>query len=269
MKKYFLISLFAICFFSVKAQDTLYKKTGEKLVVKIVEVNDLQIKYKKIEFPDGPLIVTSKESITKIVYKKGETEAVKVPEIIYNNPNVKPKKLDPRANDYCRNFVSLNTFDLFFKSLSFGYERIFKGGEFSFKIPFSTGLYQLTGDTVDQFMVGYFSYFRKFSTGLEFYYYPGGQGKTKYFIGPAMDYTQFEFLYYDYSVPNFSNKTDVGINVGVFIQQGLIVQPSKHFNVSLHFGVGAERYDYMNNYYYGNDRIRVTVRGGINIGYKF
>ncbi|MCD6019482.1 MAG: hypothetical protein K0S53_2603 [Bacteroidetes bacterium] len=89
------LSLLCLLFsFSGKAQDTLFFKYKQKLVVIVKEVSPTEIQYKKLELPDGPMYIVSKNDIDKIVYKNGYTdvfkqapEEPKAPEsfVVYNN----------------------------------------------------------------------------------------------------------------------------------------------------------------------------------------
>lgn len=62
-------------------QDTLYFKNKTTVVVKIVEINSAQLKYKRFDNLDGPLFVTEKKDIEYVVYKTG------LREVFDANPN--------------------------------------------------------------------------------------------------------------------------------------------------------------------------------------
>jgi len=59
---------------TVKAQDKIYRKNGEVLKVKIVEVSSTEIKYRIFGEEDGPIYVLEKDRIQKIVYQNGRVE---------------------------------------------------------------------------------------------------------------------------------------------------------------------------------------------------
>jgi hypothetical protein len=74
-----LIICFIVSGFYAMAQDTIfYKKTGS-IVVIVKEVSQTEVQYKKLEMPDGPMYIISKNDIAKIVYKNGYTEEIKDP----------------------------------------------------------------------------------------------------------------------------------------------------------------------------------------------
>lgn len=79
MKKliFFCISLLLLTA-SLKAQDKIYRKNGQILKVKIIEVGTSEIRYKILDDHDGPIYVLEKDRIRKIVYANGTTEKLTV-----------------------------------------------------------------------------------------------------------------------------------------------------------------------------------------------
>ncbi|MDO8999819.1 MAG: hypothetical protein Q7W45_08645 [Bacteroidota bacterium] len=74
MKKLVFLCLFSIVSFFVKAQDMIVKKDGSIVKVKVIEIGEETIKYKKSDNPDGPTYSVSKSSLTSINYENGEVE---------------------------------------------------------------------------------------------------------------------------------------------------------------------------------------------------
>jgi len=70
---FFFIGLFLLNA-SLKAQDKIYRKNGEILKVKIIEISSSEIKYKIFGDNDGPIYVLEKDRIKKIVYENGKVE---------------------------------------------------------------------------------------------------------------------------------------------------------------------------------------------------
>lgn len=62
----------------VYAQDTIYKRTGEKIAAKIIEINIKDISYKRSDLIDGPLFVSNKNDIQKIKYANGITDTFEI-----------------------------------------------------------------------------------------------------------------------------------------------------------------------------------------------
>lgn len=59
---------------SLQAQDVIYKKNGQVLQTKVVELGTGEIKYRLADQPDGPIYVVEKESILKIIFQDGHVE---------------------------------------------------------------------------------------------------------------------------------------------------------------------------------------------------
>jgi hypothetical protein len=78
MKKSFLLLLVPILFgLSASAQDKIYKKKGEVLKVKILEVGLDEVKYHLFDQPNGPIYVIDKEQILKVEMENGKVETYK------------------------------------------------------------------------------------------------------------------------------------------------------------------------------------------------
>lgn len=59
---------------SLKAQDKIYRKNGQVLKVKVLEVSSTEIKYKIFGDENGPIYVLEKDRIKKIEYENGRIE---------------------------------------------------------------------------------------------------------------------------------------------------------------------------------------------------
>jgi hypothetical protein len=84
------LGLSVIYFTTIHAQDILTLKNGNELKVKVIEINDTEIKYKKFENLDGPSRVISKSEAFSIKYENGSKD------VFGNEPKVsETKKNDP------------------------------------------------------------------------------------------------------------------------------------------------------------------------------
>lgn len=70
---FFFISSFVLVI-SLSAQDKIYRKNGEVLKVKVLEVSSSEIKYRIFGDNDGPVYVLEKDRIKKIEYENGRVE---------------------------------------------------------------------------------------------------------------------------------------------------------------------------------------------------
>lgn len=87
-------TLFIILFltqFAIKAQDTIFRRDGQILSVKVMEVNIKELSYKRADLLDGPLFIINKDEIKQVKYFNGAvdvfTVAKKVEQVVvYSNP---------------------------------------------------------------------------------------------------------------------------------------------------------------------------------------
>ena len=74
MKKLFILALFVIGFVNVYAQDILQLKDGLKIEVKLIEVGESSIKYKRWDNLNGPSYTISITKVSSILYENGVLE---------------------------------------------------------------------------------------------------------------------------------------------------------------------------------------------------
>jgi hypothetical protein len=76
MKRYgLLLCVLLSSLYTLHAQDTLVKRNGERVLVKVLEVNLADIRYKRFANQDGPLYTLSKTEVDYIVYPNGIKES--------------------------------------------------------------------------------------------------------------------------------------------------------------------------------------------------
>jgi hypothetical protein len=97
---------------TVKAQDKIYRKNGEVLKVKILEVSSTEIKYKIFGDEDGPIYVLEKDRIQKIVYQNGRVEK---PTLDIKDPEL--------YADQLKKAIKVNFFSPLSGYLQLGYEK--------------------------------------------------------------------------------------------------------------------------------------------------
>ena len=70
--KYILLSiLFVFSSNIIKAQDTLTMRSGENILVKVIEVGTAEVKYKKLDNLNGPVFSMLKLDLLLIKYENG------------------------------------------------------------------------------------------------------------------------------------------------------------------------------------------------------
>ena len=77
MKKIIIVILISFFSNSSKAQDTLTMRTGENVIVKVIEVGTSEVKYKKLDNLNGPDFSILKSELSMIQYENGSKEVFK------------------------------------------------------------------------------------------------------------------------------------------------------------------------------------------------
>ncbi|MBA2611348.1 MAG: hypothetical protein H0U95_05200 [Bacteroidetes bacterium] len=112
-----LVTLFLsfIFFGAINAQDKILLKNGDELKVKVLEINETQVKFKNEDNLSGPTRIVSKEEIFSISYPNGvkdvfvsetkkENSSVKIitnPEIIIQQPPI-PNEFETDSSDFAK-----------------------------------------------------------------------------------------------------------------------------------------------------------------------
>lgn len=100
MKKIYLLLFFISITAATNAQDKIYKKGGEIVEVRIIEVGTDEIKYRVFNDQSGPMYSLDKDRIIKVIYENGRVETY------YNNLK-DPKLYDDQAKDAIKiNFLA-------------------------------------------------------------------------------------------------------------------------------------------------------------------
>ncbi len=74
MKKILFLSFLIFITKISLSQDTIFKNNGDKIRAKVMEINTEEIKYKRFDFPDGPLYIENKAAVTMIKYANGNKD---------------------------------------------------------------------------------------------------------------------------------------------------------------------------------------------------
>lgn len=77
--KFLLLSLFIFNGYTLKAQDIITLKNGEKIQGKILEIGLKEIKYKAFNNLEGPIITIKKSSVQEIIYENGTQTMINKP----------------------------------------------------------------------------------------------------------------------------------------------------------------------------------------------
>ncbi len=272
------------------AQDTLYRVDGRVSNVRIIEINSNQVKFRNPEGQGGPLFVLNKSEVVKVVYSDGrmerfnsESAAPMVQTNMYGNVWGDVPKPDPLRTNFKRRYVNLSVTDYFAGALTVGYEYFTKTGDYSLRVPVSIGFKTLgisgygIRETEYEGRQAYYRENKKFSTGFECYYYPYGQGKVRYYFGPAIEMGWFEYTdemrsnTFPYTI---TDKNQNGSFQSVLVHNGILFQPTPeiNFNISIGLGYCQSRFRHQDANGFetlSTKRSEFAARYGLTVGYKF
>ncbi|MEZ4938639.1 MAG: hypothetical protein R2799_13695 [Crocinitomicaceae bacterium] len=226
------------------SQEIIEMKSGDKLKVKIIEDLDVKIRYRKFKEPDGPIYVVYKKEITSITFEDGKVVQLTQNNLQNNDMNIdegqqitgpeaevlRIKEKSKIFNDK-RHLIGFNYLQMVFLNISISYEFMFlKSGFFSFKIPIDIGM---------NVRNNYLKRNNIFTTGIDFNWYPMGQGRVAYFTGPAIRYSILADNPFFYNAS--SSDATRSQYIGFFINNGVLFQATSFLNFSLGTGIGIRK----------------------------
>lgn len=265
MKKIsFLLIIFLCAFaFTSFSQDTLFKTDGTKEQVKITMITDKDVQYKKFSNPDGPVFSIPKKDLLMITYENGDFEMIK-----NAGTDKKAVKAD-LAQNFAKNLITYHLFDVVYGDFTFSYERILASGTIGLRIPVGIGYAYNTG--LNNFGNENRVYNSLYS-GIGISFYPTGQGKWRYFVGPSIRIGYGKMVdYYSGYYDEYGNwieeeQTDEGMYTKFFMDNGVMFTPVKNFCVAAVVGVGVRFFPEASN---NNNSVMPTGYFSFNMSYRF
>lgn len=152
MKK--IISLFFICISALcfSQSDTLYLLSNKKITCKILEINDLEIKYRPVENSSGPLYIIDKSTVYKYSLSNGFSEQITKRETqVWNNTPVEATRKEVKDNYQS---IKLSPFSFAFSHVSLAYEKVIKKG-MNAEVTVGYSNSGINPDEMDLFKTGY------------------------------------------------------------------------------------------------------------------
>jgi len=244
------------------SQDVIYKKDGSKEEAKITLVGDKNIQYKKFSNLEGPVYTMPKSDIVLITYENGQYELMQ-PE----HETGKSSKQELSAN-FTKNMLGYHLFDVVYGDFTISYERILSSGTVGISIPigfgyaYNTDYFGNSGEWVKNL----------FYSGVGVNFYPTGQGKWRYFLGPEVRIGYGKTTYWqsvwddngnyisDYQVD------DEGVYTKFFVNNGVMFTPVRNLSVSAIVGMGVRYFPEAN---YSYDAFRPSGYYSMNLYYRF
>ncbi|MBL0911386.1 MAG: hypothetical protein IBJ09_03355 [Bacteroidia bacterium] len=246
-------------------QDVVHLKDGSMLDVKVTEITPSAVKYRARNNPDGPVYSIDRRQVRSIVYENGTSETF---ERTATPRPEKPIRERRAGEDYGRHFIGLNLADLFRTDITLHYEYLLKNNRIGFRIPVTVGFnnnYFNTDSKIENPYV--FRRNRIFSIGLDARFYPGGQGKARYVVGPGLHYilnNKRGPLVGSVPVGNHPVST-----MRIMVYNGVVFTPVPQFRFGFDMGLGTQ-YDFTDTEYtdervFGDPKIQFNWYAG----YKF
>lgn len=284
MKKLILTSILACFFMIVHSQsDTLFTKKKQKILCKIVEITETDLKYKRSELPDGPVYVISKDAVYKYVLSNGYTEIVLPDELSIENEHGSIIKN--------RSAIKISPFSPVNNQITVAYEKVIRVGmNLDFELGYSNSNINSNQELSGWSMGNAFNYGFYVKPGVKFFLGQDYSVKGLKYAHPLKGrYIRLElaasYLNYQdvttyvptpispgsgYNYNYFPVKTDVNsIAYGGFVNYGRQFILGNMITLEYYLGVGftAQSNSYTNKsytnslstlYYYGNDADNIT-----------
>jgi hypothetical protein len=256
--------------FCAGAQDIIYLKNGSKEESKIVLVGQKEIQYKKFTNPEGPVYSLAKSEILMVTYENGDYEVFSTQQDV-----TKQAKEDLKTN-FTKNLLGYHLFDVVYGDFTFSYERILSSGTVGVVLPVGFG-YAYNSDYFNNSdnWVKNLIY-----SGIGVNFYPTGQGKWRYFLGPEVrigygKQSYWVSLWDDYGnyIGDQENIAE-GIYTKFFVNNGVMFTPVRNLSISALAGVGIRYFPNANDYedpYYSSSHNTVMPTGffSLNLYYRF
>lgn len=161
MKKLLILPALFLFEVACSQSDTMFlKNSNQKLPVKIYEISEYEIRYRRADMDESPLFVSSIDNVLKIKYKNGTSQIF--------TPDELTIPYDVKEVVQQREAFKFHVFDLPAGKISFGYERVIRPGINSdFKVGyFNSNLYSSFNSNYDGTM--YNPYRARFGGGTFF-----------------------------------------------------------------------------------------------------
>lgn len=276
------------------AQDIITKNDSSQVKASIIEINTLEIKYKLFNYPDGPLILTNKESVAYITFKNGLVERFKKPETktpetqTYNpnkynldsepvsiyNPEGEQKKCDKLYAK--KNYLGFNYIAFLNTALGFNYMRDIRKANLIINVPFAFGLGSpgitnslynrdfLDGTSTTKYQL------MKYQVGVNALFAPSMNKAVNFLMGPSFNLTSYnmsvETKYTTLNAPQYQNNNATFTNNFVLRRQhygvnvGFLARFSEKVNMNILMTFGYKKDSYNQKDPYGIDKINADTK---------
>lgn len=246
-----LIALFLSFSAGLFAQDYIYllDQDQSRIAAKNVRIDKSEIKYENFDATDGRVYLLNPAQVKLIAYENGE---------IKNLQTAVPTSKQKKEYIFKKNLVTFHLFDLVFSNFTFSYERLLNSGKVGFQIPFSFGYSSGNNTPGNDFVVS------KFYSGLNVNFYPTGQGKVRYFLGPSLRLG----LGHDNNnnSGNYETENPDTFYTKLLVNNGVMFSPIPELSLSVILSLGMRYYPEAGQY---NEEVTTSAAFSFNLSYRF
>lgn len=252
MNKFLIITVLAIIPVLVTAQDLLYFASGN-----ILKTTNTTISTDSVSFQ---IFNSSQQK-----YSINKNELVKM--ITENGDIIKfsGKYNESGSSSFNKNIVSFNTLGIPMGRFTMSYQMLSKDGKVGVEFPVSVGLFNdtYTDPFPEIFDIELYS---MFYSGVTVNWYPLGQRKVNYILGPSLRIgVGIDNNYYCYDCGYDYNSNKQMFYTKLLINNGLVLTPSEHFSMSFIFSLGVM----LRDNYPGEETFGTTADFQFNLAYHF
>jgi hypothetical protein len=299
-KMFFLLMLFVIKISN--AQDKLVDFNSNAILVKIIEVGDDYILFKKYDNIEGPDYKESKSNYSTVVFENGKVEVLNKKYVGKKDKSNRPRfKL---VNNFKYNTIELDLLAFYTNDVLVQYTRFLKKKNIAITIPFRAGwirnryngiyLIDLPNYYPESYYNNSSSYYYdnynykkshgyKFLTGANFKFFWRDKYKVRGYAGPEfiVGFLSTKASNYNYSYYGngsyYQYRYTKGF-IGLMGTVGMIAQPTNMLSFKLEWAggfvgvLGKKNINYSNSYYsynFYNQKVRGIGRMTFSIGFNF
>ena len=242
---FFILTSFC-CYTNIFAQDVLYTISGNKIKVKVIEINANEIKYKDFNNIEGPTYLIYNTDVVLIQFANGTSQIINA-----NAPVLKPAKTEtvsvkksqqkqnPNLYYMNPNLLSINALALANGDVTLMYDRDFFNSRLSLSVlggyNFNTRmgiLNALISDSREHAKKNY-------DAGLGINFMPNNTKRGQYFVGLLGKYMSYT---YDNPINTTNNQLlftkATGYQMAIMVTNGWFVRVSPNFNFKIFGSIG-------------------------------
>ncbi len=213
------------------SQDVIFQSNGEVILANNIIIKADSVTYTDFNDSSKTAITISKSNVKRISFENGfEVKIIK-------------NSTSPSKSDLPPNIISFHLFDLIISNFTLSFERILYGGKLGIQVPISIGYndettslplpFPIDSDYTNRMVT-------KFYSGININFYPTGQGKFKYFLGPAIHVGNGKYFQHDDGYSSYYNLPIETNFAKLLLTNGIVFSPVEAFSISAVATIGIQ-----------------------------